>query len=158
MKKEQILRGSAALLQRFVMTYGFTMLATLVFMVLFNRSSLVGWQYFGWCVFFALAANLPALVFVSGHELTEHEWRQRLFLNTLLTEAILMPLGYGRMWTGWGGGALFFITILAVTFGVRALSFGLDTHTAHLLNEQIRKRRLEQRDAPASQADGNITP
>ena len=40
---------------------------------------------------------------------------------------------------------MFFFTILAVNFGVRAVGFGLDAHTANQLNEQLRKRKLEQK-------------
>lgn len=150
MKKEDILRGCATFLQRFVVIYGFTMLATLVFLLCFNRGLALGWQYFLWCVLFSLAAGMPALLFVADHELSEAEWRQRMAASTALTEIILMPLGWlGGMWRGWGGGVLFFLTILAVTFGVRAVGYGVDTHTANRLNEQIRQRRLaQQKPAP----------
>ena len=60
-----------------------------------------------------------------------------------LTEVILMPLGHGWMWIGWGGGILFFVSILFVNFGVRVVGYGIDAHTATQLNEQIRKRKLE---------------
>ncbi len=146
MRKEQFARECAAFAQRFVVIYGFTMLATLVFLFFFNRTTALGWPYFLWCVFFSLAADLPSLLFAAGHELSEAEWRQRMLASTALTEIILMPLGYqGGMWHGWGGAVLFFLTILAVTFGVRAVGYGVDTHTAHVLNEQLRKRRLAQR-------------
>lgn len=145
MKKEDFSAEISAFLQRFVVIYGFTMLATLVFLLLFNRSVTVGWPYFLWCVFFSLAADLPTLLFLSDHELSEAEWRRRMFVSAALTEVILMPLGrLGGMWRGWLGAVLFFLTILAVTFGVRAVSYGVDACTAHLLNEQIRRRRLSQ--------------
>lgn len=145
MKKEEFVHEISAFGQRFIVIYGFTMLATLVFLLLFNRSAALGWPYFLWCVFFSLAADLPTLLFFSNHELSEAEWRQRMFASTVLTEIILMPLGWqGGMWHGWLGAVLFFLTILAVTFGVRAVSYGFDTHTANILNEQIRQRRLSQ--------------
>ena len=56
-----------------------------------------------------------------------------------------MPLGYGWMWIGWGGGILFFFSILLVNFGVRVVGYGIDAHTATQLNEQIRKRKLKER-------------
>lgn len=145
MKRERILKEAADFCKRFIVIYGFTMLATLFFMALFNRSGLVGWQYFLWCVFFSLAANLPSLIFLSGQELSGEEWDRRFALNVVLTVLILMPLGYHRMWSGWGGGVLFFLMIIAINFGVRAVGFGMDAHTANLLNEQLRKRRLEQK-------------
>lgn len=145
MKKEDLLHEISAFGQRFIVIYGFTMLATLVFLLLFNRDAALGWQYFLWCILFSLAADMPTLLFLSNHELSEAEWRQRMFCSTVLTEIILMPLGWqGGMWRGWGGAVLFFLTILAVTFGVRAVSYGLDAHTANLLNEQIRRHRLSQ--------------
>ena len=49
------------------------------------------------------------------------------------------------MWTGWAGAALFFLAILAVDIGVRAIGYGVDVHTANELNELIRKKRSEQR-------------
>lgn len=148
MKNEQFARGCARFAQRFVVIYGFTMLATLVFMLLFNRESSVDWHYFLWCVVFSLAGDAPSFVFVADHELTEREWRQRMLLSTALTVGILLPLGHGWMWTGWGGGILFFLAILVVTFGVHAIGFGVDTHTANQLNEQIRKRRQAQNTPP----------
>lgn len=149
MKKEELLRGLSAFLQRFVVIYGFTMLATLVFLLLFNRGTALDWRYFLWCVVFSLAADLPTLLFIAKHELSEAEWRQRLLASTVLTELILLPLGWlGGMWHGWGGCVLFFLTILAVTFGVRAVCYGVDAHTARQLNEQIRRRRLAQRETP----------
>ena len=143
--KQRVMQEVVALLKRFVVIYGFVMLATLFFMVTFSRSALVGWSYFLWCVFFSLAADLPSLIFLSDHELSSEEWNQRFAVNILLTVVILMPLGYSRMWSGWAGGVMFFVTILAVNFGVRAVGFGLDAHTANLLNEQLRKRKLEQK-------------
>lgn len=74
--------------------------------------------------------------------------QRRFVLSTLLTVVILMPLGYGRMWTGLGGAGLFLAAILAVTVGVHAIGFGMDTHTARLVNEQIRKRHLERQKQP----------
>ena len=149
--KQRVMQEIAALLKRFVVIYGFVMLATLFFMVTFSRSALVGWPYFLWCVFFSLAADLPSLVFLSGHELSSEEWNRRFAVNILLTVVILMPLGYGRMWSGWAGGAMFFVTILAVNFGVRAVGFGLDAHTANQLNEQLRKRKLKQKKGGANE-------
>ena len=142
--KQRVMQEIANLLKRFIVIYGFVMLATLVFLATFSRSVLLGWQYFLWCVFFSLAADLPSLVFLSSHELSSEEWNQRFAVNILLTVVILMPLGYSRMWSGWGGGVLFFAMILAINFGVRAVSFGMDAHTANQLNEQLRKRKLEQ--------------
>lgn len=144
MEMKRFWQAFGAFARRFVVIYGFTMLATLVFMALFSRDAYVNWQYFLWCVLFSLAADLPSLLFVSARELTEAEWRRRFFLSTLLTVAILMPLGYGRMWTGPGGAGLFLAAILAVTVGVHAVGYGIDTRTARLVNEQIRKRHLEQ--------------
>ena len=31
-------------------------------------------------------------------------WNRRFALNVVLTVIVLMPLGYHRMWSGWGGG------------------------------------------------------
>ena len=143
--KQRVMQEIANLLKRFIVIYGFVMLATLVFLATFSRSVLLGWQYFLWCVFFSLAADLPSLVFLSGHELSGEAWNRRFAVNILLTVIILMPLGHGRMWSGWGGGVLFFMMILAINFGVIAVSFGLDAYTANQLNEQLRKRKLEQK-------------
>ena len=58
-------------------------------------------------------------------------WNWRFALNVVLTVIILMPLGYHRMWSGWGGGILFFAMIIAINFGVRAVGFGMDARTAN---------------------------
>lgn len=148
MKKEIIWQEICVFFQRFVVIYGFTMLVTLLFMLLFSRDALVGWQYFLKCVFFSLAGDAPFLLFLSHHELNSKEWTQRFGLSVVLTEVILMPLGHGWMWIGWGGGILFFFSILLVNFGVRVVGYGIDTHTATQLNEQIRKRKLEEIKTP----------
>lgn len=145
LKKEIVWQEIRAFLQRFVVIYGFTMLVTLLFMLLFSRSAQVGWQYFLKCVFFSLAADAPFLLFLSNHELNSREWTHRFWIAVALTEVILMPLGYGWMWIGWGGGILFFFSILLVNFGVRVVGYGIDAHTATQLNEQIRKRKLKER-------------
>ncbi len=144
MKKEIIWQEIYVFFQRFVVIYGFTMLVTLLFMLLFSRNALVGWQYFLKCVFFSLAGDVPFLLLISNHELNSKEWTHRFGIAVVLTEVILMPLGYGWMWIGWGGGILFFCSILAVNFGVRVVGYGIDAHTATQLNEQIRKRKLEE--------------
>ena len=144
MKKVQLWHELTIFLQRFVVIYGFTMLATLLFLLVFNRSAMVGWEFFLRCVVFSLAGDLPSFVFYSTHELSEKEWRQRMLVCILLCEVILMPLGHGWMWIGWGGGILFFFSILLVNFGVRVVGYGIDAHTATQLNERIRKRKLEE--------------
>ncbi|MDO5000621.1 MAG: hypothetical protein Q4E20_00090 [Eubacteriales bacterium] len=144
MKKEIIWQEICSFFRRFVVIYGFTMLVTLLFMLLFSRSALVGWQYFLKCVFFSLAADVPFLLFLSKRELDSKEWTHRFGLVVVVTEVILMPLGYGWMWIGWGGGILFFFSILLVNFGVRVVGYGIDAHTATQLNEQIRKRKLKE--------------
>lgn len=149
MEMKRFWQACGAFARRFVVIYGFTMLATLVFMALFSRDAYVNWQYFLWCVLFALAADLPSLVFVSARELTEAAWRRRFVVSTLLTVVILMPLGYGRMWTGSLGAVLFLAAILAVTLGVHAVGYGIDTRTARLVNEQLRKRHVEQTNRPS---------
>lgn len=83
MEMKRFWQECAAFARRFVVIYGFTMLATLVFMALFSRDAYVNWQYFLWCVLFSLAADLPSLVFVSARELTEAAWRRRFVLSTL---------------------------------------------------------------------------
>ena len=144
MKKEIIWQEICVFFQRFVVIYGFTMLVTLLFMLLFSRDALVGWQYFLKCVFFSLAGDAPFLLFLSNHELNSKEWTRRFGITVVLTEVILMPLGHGWMWIGWGGGILFFFSILLVNFGVRAVGYGIDAYTAIQLNEQIRKRKLKE--------------
>ena len=114
MKKEIIWQEICVFFRRFVVIYGFTMLVTLLFMLLFSRSALVGWQYFLKCVFFSLAGDAPFLLFLSNHELNSKEWTHRFGIAVVLTEVILMPLGHGWMWIGWGGGILFFFSILLV--------------------------------------------
>ena len=145
MKRIRVLREIHAFLLRFVVIYGFTMLFTLVFMLIFNRDGSVDWHYFAWCVLFSFAGDFTSLAYLSSHELTEKQWRFRTIISIILSEIVLMPLGYQWMWTGWAGAALFFLAILAVDIGVRTIGYGVDVHTANELNELIRKKRSEQR-------------
>ena len=131
-----------AVLRRFVVIYGFTMLTTLLFLLLFSRGVQLDYRWFLWCVLFSAAAELPMLVFHSRRELSEAQWRRRFALNLFLTELVLMPLGYlGQMWRGFGGAALFFFAILAVSFGVRAVFFGAHLREAEQLNTRLMQKR-----------------
>lgn len=64
--------------------------------------------------------------------------------------------GDGRMKSGWLGGILFFVTILAVNFGVRAVGFGLDAHTANQLAPLSALRRQDPHDGAGTYCAGRF--
>lgn len=140
--KEQLLHEAGTFCRRFVVIYGFTMLASLMFMLLFNRDALLDIQFLFDMILFSLAADATCLVHLSFHELNEREYRLRTLLNIVLCELVLLPLGYYfGMWRGWMGFFLFFFVVLAVNGGVRLVGYGIDAVHANDLNQLIQERR-----------------
>lgn len=133
-------------LKRFVVIYGFSMLATWVFCLVFYRDAELNiFHYFSNMILFSLCADLTSLVYLSSHELSQREWWVRTGINLLLLEITLLPLGYHfEMWRGFGGGLLFFIIVIAVTMGVHLVGYGQDIATANKLNDRLRERRRMQ--------------
>ncbi|MCI5650471.1 MAG: hypothetical protein MR332_13800 [Fusicatenibacter sp.] len=133
------------LLKRFVVIYGFTMLATMVICTVFHPDMQLGIDYLWHMVVFSACADLPSLVCLRRGEQTEKEWKIREVFCAVLLELILMPLGYFfHMWSGIGGAVIFFLTILLVDLGVHLMDYGKDRAVANDLNRKLKERRYRE--------------
>ena len=134
------------LLKRFVVIYGFTMLATWVICRFFNQEAMLSVDFLGDMIWFSACADAVSLVYVSNHELTEREWWIRAGIQLVLLEIVLMTVGYHLgMWGGVLGAVIFFVTILLVDIGVHLTSYGQDLIIAKDLNQRLRERREERK-------------
>lgn len=130
--------------KRFIVIYGFTMLATWIVCVLFNQDAQFQLDYFGDMILFSLCADVISLTRIFVRELSKKEWWISVGIQFVLMEAVLMPLGhYFYMWEGSVGAVIFFVTILLVDIGVHLIEYGQDVATAKDLNQRLSERRKE---------------
>ena len=136
--------GLENFLKRFVVIYGYTMLATWVICICFNSDAQLGVSFFGNMIVFSLCADITGLVYISPRELTEREWWIRALIQLLLLEAILMPLGHlFGMWGGSLGFIMFFLMIALVDAGVHLIEYKRNAVVAKDLNQRLKERREE---------------
>ena len=106
-------------LHRFVFVYGLVMLSTFFMCLLFNPTS---------------------------EELTNRAWWFRTILHAAFLEAILLPLAHSwGFWYNALDGVIYGSFILAAKILWHLIDFGQSFYTATQLNEQIRQRKLEER-------------
>lgn len=131
--------------RRFILIYGFTMLATGLFCVLIRKQDTIEVVYFGQAALFSLCANAISLVYYSHHELSQGEWWVRTGIHTLLLEIILMVLGFWmKMWQGYVEGMVFFVIVLLVDAGVSLAEYGKNLVIAIGINKRLKERRENQ--------------
>ncbi len=134
-------------LHRFVFVYGLIMLSTFFMCLLFNPASeLPVVSFFGRCILLTLASMGTLIVYASSEELTDRAWWLRTILHAVLLEAVLLPLAH--CWGFWHNaldGAIYGSFILAAKILWHLIDFGQSFYTAAQLNEQIRQRKLEER-------------
>ncbi len=130
------------LFRNFVMIYGFTMLATLVFCTITGNNVSLGLDYFRAIIWFSLAADLTVLVYLPfGKVSAKGSWILAV-LHTVVLSGVLLCLGYYiGMWNGVVGGILFWFMILIVDFLVRFFNYREDVADASAINKSIQKRR-----------------
>ncbi len=128
--------------RRFVLTYGFTMLATAFFCVTFRLGDTIEVVYLWQAALFSICANAVSLVYFSEHELSEKEWLIRTGIHTVLLEIVLLTFGHWcNMWNGLVQGIVFFMVVLLVDMGVSLLEFGRNAAMAKDLNQRLKERR-----------------
>ncbi len=127
--------------------YGCSMLGTLVFCLIFEPDSVFNVQYLEWMLLFSALGDLPALVFYSGKELTEKQWRIREVIHFVILETVLLTaancLG---MYHTFLQGIVFAGIILLVYVLVRAVCFAGDFQTAKNINDQLKEIRKREKD------------
>ena len=128
--------------RRFLLTYGFTMLATLFFCVVFQLGETLEVAFLGQAILFSICANLVSLVYFSRHELSEKEWLFRTEIHTILLEIVLLTFGHWcNMWNGLVQGIVFFVVVLLVDAGVSLLEYGQNVAMARDVNLRLKERR-----------------
>lgn len=124
--------------------YGGSMMATYLFCMIFDKDAAFTLNYFGYMFLFALAGDLPTLVFCSKRELSKKEWNIRLLLHFILLEAVLLVFaGILGMYHTLAEGIFFFFLTMAVYIMVRGLTFAGDIMEVKKINERLRERKLE---------------
>jgi len=130
------------LFRNFVLIYGFTMMATLLFCRITGMDVVFELDYFQNILFFSLAADLTSLICISSRKMSKREVWIRTVLHTVVLAVVLMAMGhYIGMWEGALAGVLFFVLIIVVDVLVRFLSYSEDVADAAAINESIRRRR-----------------
>ena len=122
--------------------YGCSMMATFVFCLVFYPDSVFGLDYFGEMFLFALAGDLPSLVFYSKRELSHKEWMGRIIIHLLLLEGVLLIMGrIMGLHDNITEGIFFFFIVLAVYVVVLLLVFSDDARQAKEINRALEERK-----------------
>lgn len=135
-------------LHRFVMAYGIIMLSTFFMCLLFNPTSeLPVVTFFGRCILFTLVCMATLVVYYSKGDLSPGAWWLRTVLHWAMLEVILLPLAHH--WGFWYGpldAVIYASFILAAKILWHLIDFGQSIRTATEVNDQLRKRRMNQKD------------
>lgn len=125
-------------IERFVMIYGYSMLATLLFLRVFNQDIQVGTDFFMQMVIFSLVADIPPFIYYIDEEITDKLPISLDLLCTILELLFLLPLGYYfELWKGLAGFALFTLISILITLAVRFSYYTADTISAQQVMERI---------------------
>lgn len=122
--------------------YGCSMMATFVFCLVFDPDSVFGLDFFGEMFLFALAADLPSLVFYSKRELSHKELMVRIIIHLLLLEGVLLVIGrLMGLHDNITEGIFFFFIVLAVYVVVWLLVFSDAARQAKEINKALEERK-----------------
>lgn len=129
----------------FVIVTG-TVIGTLVYCVVREPDALFKVSDFLWILLFALAGDLPTLIFYSSKELTYKKWKIRIQLHIIVLETLLLSIATysGIIKSVFPDGVFFAVIILFVFFMVWAVHWRLDKKTAKDLNQIILDRNRNQ--------------
>ena len=120
--------------------YGCTMMGTLFYCLIFNPTDSFGLDYFCWMLVFALAGDLPSLLFYSRKELNEDQWNVRFVIHFVVLESVLLTFAkYLGMYQTVLEGIFFAVIILVVYIVVRAVCFAGDKMIADEINERLKQ-------------------
>lgn len=135
-------------LHRFVLAYGIIMLSTFFMCLLFNPTSeLPVVPFFGRCIVFTLLCMVTLIVFYSKGDLSSGAWWFRTILHWTLLEVTLLPIAHHwKYWYGLLDAVIYGAFILAAKILWHLVDFGQSIRTATEVNDQLRKRRMNQKD------------
>jgi len=126
--------------------YGCTMMAAFVCCLVFHPDAVFGIDYLGKALVFALAGDLPSLVFCSKRELSHREWMVRQIIHLLMLEGVLLLFGWFlKYYETVAEGVFFFFIVLLVYIVVRILAFSGDFKDAKEINQVLAKRKNDKK-------------
>ena len=132
-------------LRLFVIVFGFTMLATIIFMVVFDANCITR-TFLLDAVIFCFVALIPVLVFLFIPEEVRDMHVILLHGSSLIfNELTLMPLGYKiGMWNNVKSGILMAVIILAVNLLTPLAAWGRDALLTKQINDALNNLREEE--------------
>lgn len=134
------------MINMYFIIYGGSIIATLLFCLLFYPDVQFGLDYFSEMLLFSLLGDIPFLVFYSKRELTETELRVRKIIHLMLLEIVLLTAGKRLdMYSGVKEGAVFVITILGIYALISFLMIAQNTKVADQINKKLEERRKEKK-------------
>ncbi len=117
-----------------------TLIGTLVFCSIFERSATFSLLYLGWVLLFSFLADLPLCIFYSKKELTEHQWMIRFILHFITLEGLLLTLAYlADMYHNLIGGVVFALIVAGVYILVRYTGHQINMRIAFKMNENLKR-------------------
>lgn len=120
--------------------YGCTMMGTLFYCLIFCPNDSFELNYFGWMLMFALAGDLPSLLFYSRKELNERQWNVRFIIHFFVLESVLLIFAkYLSLYETVLEGVVFAVIILVIYIVVRAVCFASDMMVADEINERLKQ-------------------
>lgn len=130
------------LINQYFIIYTGSMVATYCFCIIFYPGNELPVSYLAEMLLFTLCGTLPGFVFYSPRELTETQWRVRMWIHIGLLEGVLLTAGkILGLYEGIKEGFWFAVAILGVYILVRSITYLLDQRTAKELNEKLKERR-----------------
>ena len=139
MKIDKIASIIGFYIKLFIVIYGFTMVTSAIFMLIY-RAETVSLRFIFNAMLFSIAAILPTVVEINIEDKSEKEIFIRRIIHLILNEVVLLPVGYKfEMWYNLKTGILMAVAILLVTFGVSLVIFGRDALMASKINSKLKK-------------------
>ena len=122
--------------------YGGAMIATLIYCLVFEPDASFGLDYFGWMLLFALAGDLPSVLFYSRKELTRRQWNVRTLVHFLILELVLLIFAQKlELYHTFQQGLFFAALVLAVYLIVMFGCFAGNSAEAKKINERLKEMK-----------------
>ena len=134
-------------LSRFVMIYGYSMLATIFFLTVFSPEATLGKDFFINMIIFSFVADIPSFVFYIKKDKTDQELLYAQIACVILEVLLLLPLGHHfGLWAGIGGFIAFLAITVIITFAVRFTLYSADAASAKQVLDRLKEITGEDED------------
>lgn len=126
------------LIKLYVIIFGFTMIATVIFLYLFDSYTITRTFLIREMIFCFLALFPISILFsLPQRILDEHTIALRIFVF-LFQVATLLPYGhYIEMWTGFYGGAIMVIITFVLNIATPLVAYGKDALLSNYINKRL---------------------